>query len=52
MEGKLPQSMGLGLDQSRPRMFYLRTSQSGEVAVVICLPEVEAACARANTYLL
>jgi aspartate--ammonia ligase len=52
LEGKLPQTMGGGIGQSRLCMFYLRTAHIGEVAVGIWPGEMERACARANIFLL
>jgi aspartate--ammonia ligase len=52
LEGKLPQTMGGGIGQSRLCMFFLRTAHIGEVAVGIWPEEMEQACARANIFLL
>jgi len=52
LEGKLPQTMGGGIGQSRLCMFYLRTAHIGEVAVGIWPGEMERVCGRANIFLL
>jgi aspartate--ammonia ligase len=52
LEGKLPQTIGGGLGQSRLCMFYLRTAHIGEVAVGIWPRDMEEACARGNVFLL
>jgi aspartate--ammonia ligase len=52
LAGEMPQSIGGGIGQSRLCMFYLRTAHIGEVAVGVWPPEMEAACARANIFLL
>jgi aspartate--ammonia ligase len=50
--GKLPQTIGGGLGQSRLCMFYLRTAHIGEVAVGIWPEEMARACAKKNIFLL
>jgi len=50
--GRLPQTMGGGIGQSRLCMFLLRTAHIGEVAVGIWPRDMEAACARGNIFLL
>jgi aspartate--ammonia ligase len=52
LDGELPQTMGGGIGQSRLCMFFLRAAHIGEVAVGIWPPEMEAACAGANIFLL
>jgi aspartate--ammonia ligase len=52
LNGKLPQTMGGGIGQSRLCMFFLRTAHIGEVAVGIWPTEMERACAKANIFLL
>ena len=52
LEGKLPQTMGGGIGQSRLCMFYLRTAHIGEVGVGIWPREMEESCARGNIFLL
>ncbi len=52
LEGKLPQTIGGGIGQSRLCMFFLRAAHIGEVAVGIWPEEMERACARANIFLL
>jgi aspartate--ammonia ligase len=52
LDGKLPQTMGGGIGQSRLCMFYLRTAHIGEVAVGIWPNDIEKACTAANVFLL
>jgi asparagine synthetase A len=52
LAGKVPQTMGGGLGQSRLCMFYLRTAHIGEVAVGIWPKWMERACAKAGIFLL
>jgi aspartate--ammonia ligase len=52
LDGRLPETMGGGIGQSRLCMFFLRTAHIGEVAVGIWPPEMERACAKANIFLL
>jgi aspartate--ammonia ligase len=52
LEGRLPQTMGGGIGQSRLCMFFLRAAHIGEVAVSLWPPEMEEACAAANVFLL
>jgi asparagine synthetase A len=52
LTGKLPQTMGGGIGQSRLCMYYLRTAHIGEVAVGIWPREMEESCARGNIFLL
>jgi aspartate--ammonia ligase len=52
LNGKLPQTMGGGIGQSRLCMFYLRTAHIGEVSVGLWPAEMERACAAANVMLL
>ena len=50
--GKLPQTMGGGIGQSRLCMFFLRTAHVGEVACGIWPEAMQEACAKANIMLL
>jgi len=52
LDGKLPQTMGGGLGQSRLCMFFLRTAHIGEVACGIWPEEMQQACTEANIRLL
>ena len=52
LDGRLPQSMGGGIGQSRMCMFFLRTAHVGEVACGIWPQEMQEACAKANVILL
>ena len=52
LEGKLPQTMGGGIGQSRLCMCLLHTAHIGEVSVGIWPREMEESCALANVMLL
>jgi aspartate--ammonia ligase len=52
LAGKLPQTMGGGIGQSRLCMFFLRTAHVGEVACGVWPDAMRAACQRANITLL
>jgi aspartate--ammonia ligase len=52
LAGKLPQSMGGGIGQSRLCMFFLRTAHIGEVACGIWPQAMQEACAQAGIMLL
>jgi aspartate--ammonia ligase len=52
LDGRLPQTMGGGIGQSRLCMFFLRAAHVGEVAVGIWPPEMERECSAANIFLL
>jgi aspartate--ammonia ligase len=52
LEGRLPQTMGGGIGQSRLCMFFLRAAHIGEVAVSLWPHEMETDCAAANVFLL
>jgi aspartate--ammonia ligase len=50
--GKLPQTIGGGIGQSRMCMYFLRTAHIGEVAVGIWPREMEEECSKAKIFLL
>jgi aspartate--ammonia ligase len=52
LDGKLPQTMGGGIGQSRLCMFFLRTAHVGEVSCGIWPQEMVERCAQANINLL
>lgn len=52
LSGKLPQSIGGGIGQSRLCMFFLRTAHIGEVACGIWPQEMQEECEKANVMLL
>jgi aspartate--ammonia ligase len=52
LDGKLPQSMGGGIGQSRLCMFFLRTAHIGEVSCGIWPQEMQEECAASGIMLL
>jgi aspartate--ammonia ligase len=52
LAGRLPQTMGGGIGQSRLCMFFLRCAHIGEVAVGLWPRDMEETCAQANIFLL
>ena len=51
-EGRLPQTMGGGIGQSRLCMFFLRTAHIGEVACGVWPDAMRQSCRQANVMLL
>jgi len=52
LDGRLPQTMGGGIGQSRLCMFYVRAAHVGEVSCGIWPDAMQEACAQANIVLL